>query len=247
MDEEFVSTGVPGVDEMLDGKGFPRGYTIFLLGGPGTGKTTFGLQFLVEGAKRLGENGVYVSLDEEMTYVRANSRRLGMDLASLEKEGKLALIDASPRRGQPGPLPGVNYRVGRREYTLPTLMDAVYSRVKEVNAKRLVIDPLVSLTLQFPKEVERRAAILDLVQGFAETRCTSLLITEFSASGGTRRYQFEEFLAQGELIMRKLPKGGGVVRVFQVEKMRGIPHDDQPHPYKIEKGGITVYHTELAL
>lgn len=243
--EDFVPTGIPGVDEVLGGKGLPRGYTIFVLGGPGSGKTTFGLQFLAQGAKKFGENGVYITLDEDIAYVKANARRLGLDIESLEKDGKLVLVDASPIRRMPGQLIVGEYRIGKREFTLVSLMDIIKTQVKKVNAKRLAIDPLVGLSLNFPDEVERRTAVLDLMQTLAETRCTSLLITELTESTMDRRYQFEEYLAQGVVLMRKLERANGVVRIFRVEKMRGLSHDDQPHPYKIEQGGITVYPTEI--
>jgi KaiC/GvpD/RAD55 family RecA-like ATPase len=240
----FAQTGVKGMDELLEGKGLPRGYTIFVLGGPGCGKTTLGLQFLHEGIKQFDENGVYITLDEDISYVKANARRLGLNLETLENENKLALIDASPIRKVPSQIVLGDYRIGKKEFTLASLMDMVMTHVKRVNAKRLVVDPLVSLTLQFQTGVERRGAVLDLMQATAATGCTTLLISELSDSAIDRKYQFEEFLAQGVIIMRKVPRAGGVTLVMQVEKMRGLSHDDQPRPYKIETGGVTVYPKE---
>lgn len=232
---------------MLEGKGLPQGYAIFVLGSPGSGKTTFGIQFLYEGARQFGENGVYISLDEDIAYVKANARRLGLDIEALEKEGKLALVDASPIRKIPSELVVGDYRIGKKDFTLVSLTDMVKTHVKRVGARRLVIDPLVSLTLQFPQEVERRTALLDLMQAIAETGCTSLLISELSESAEDRRYQFEEFMAQGVMMMRKSLIANRTVLVFQVEKMRGLSHDNQQRPYKIDRGGIVVYPKEKVL
>ena len=235
-EEGFVRTGIKGVDDVLGGKGLPRGYGIFVLGGPGSGKTTFGLQFLHEGVRQFGENGVYITLDEDIAYVKANARRLGLDIEALERENKLGLIDASPIRKVPAQVVMGENRIGKQEFTLLSLMDMVKVHVKRVGAKRLVVDPLVSLTLQFPNEVERRGALLELMQATAETGCTTLMISELTESGTERRYQFEEFLAQGVIMLRKVQRASGVIHIFQVEKMRGLSHDDQPRPYKIGTG-----------
>lgn len=246
-EQDFLPTGVPGVDDLLEGKGFPSGYNIFVVGSPGSGKTIFGLQFLYEGVRKYGQNGVYISLDEDMPHIKANAVRVGFDLGSLEKQHNLALVDASPIRRLPRQIVVDEYRIGKKEFTLDSLLDIVQIQVKRIGAKRLVIDPIVSLTLQFPGDVERRGAVLDLMQALWETGCTSLLITELSESGPERKYQFEEFLAEGVVIMRKRERSGGISREFTIEKMRGLATDDQPRPYAIQKGGIVVHSKETVL
>ncbi len=245
--DEFARTGVKGVDEILANKGIPRSYVVFIIGSPGSGKTTLALQFLYNGAKEYGENGVYVSLDEEPDSLVKNAKAVGLDLAKLIKEDKLAIIDASPIRFLPGEVKLGDISVGKREFALISLIDAIKKNVERVGAKRLVVDPLATLILQYPDAAERRTAVLDLMQAIASTGCTTLLISELTTSSLYRKYQFEEFLAQGVLILRKILRPGGMLRIFTVEKMRGVDHDTQPHPYKIGDGGIEVYPSEIAL
>ena len=133
--DSYVRTGIPGVDELLEGKGLPQGYGIFVLGSPGSGKTTLGIQFLYEGVRQFSENGVYITLDEDIAYVKANAKRLGMDIEALEKEGKLALVDASPIRKIPAQLVVGEYRIGKKEFTLVSLMDMVKTHVKRVGGR----------------------------------------------------------------------------------------------------------------
>ncbi|MCL4435620.1 MAG: AAA family ATPase [Thaumarchaeota archaeon] len=245
--EEFARTGVKGVDEILANKGIPRSYVVFVIGSPGSGKTTLALQFLYNGVKDYGENGVYVSLDEEPDSLVKNAKAVGLDLSKMIKDDKIAIIDASPIRFLPGEVKLGDISVGKREFALISLIDAIKKNVERVGAKRLVVDPLATLILQYPDAAERRTAVLDLMQAIASTGCTTLLISELTTSSLYRKYQFEEFLAQGVLILRKILRPGGMLRIFTVEKMRGVDHDTQPHPYKIGDGGIEVYPSEIAL
>ena len=241
---EYVPTGIKGVDELLEGKGLPQGSISFVLGSPGSGKTTFALQFLYQGIKLWDENAVYISLDEEIRRLKYNVKKIGLDFEPLEKERKIAFVDAAPIRSIPGEVKLGTIAIGKREFTLISLVDIIKRNIQQVNAKRLVIDPIVALTLQYPDESERRTSVLDLMQAVLETGVTAIITSELAQSSIDRGYQFEEFLAQGVVIMRKIIRSGGAVRVFTIEKMRGVEHDTQPHPYNIGKGGIEVYPNE---
>src|SRR2546428_1249019 len=91
-----VPTGIKGLDELLGG-GFPDGRCILIVGSPGSGKTTFALQYLYHGAM-LGETGLYVTLDEHPDHVKRNLQSYDWDIDGMEKKGKLLFIDASGLR-----------------------------------------------------------------------------------------------------------------------------------------------------
>jgi KaiC/GvpD/RAD55 family RecA-like ATPase len=93
----YVPTGVKGVDPLLDNKGIAKGYSVLVLGAPGSGKTTFGLQFLKNGTEN-GEIRVYVSMDEQPEMLLANAQTLGLGVKELVDSGKITIIDASPIR-----------------------------------------------------------------------------------------------------------------------------------------------------
>jgi KaiC/GvpD/RAD55 family RecA-like ATPase len=243
---QYVPTGVKGVDSLLDGKGIPRGYTILVLGAPGSGKTTFGLQFLKAGTED-GERGVYVSMDEQPEMLLANAESLGLGVKELVDSGAMTIIDASPIRVLPARLKLGVTEGGRREFALATLVTSITEAVDKTKATRIVVDPVSTLTVHFADDYERRVAFLDLLAAITKTHCTTLLLAELAEQSEFRRHHFEEFLAHGVMLLTRQRVEGSYTRVFNVEKMRAINHDSQPHPYTIAQGGIQVFPDEQVL
>jgi len=239
---DHVQTGISGVDAILGGVGIPRGHTILISGGPGSGKTTFAIQFLYTGAIEYGEPGLYITLDEEPEDIKKNTSQFGWDLDKLEREKKLIFINVSPVRVAPTERAGL-IQLGMKEFKLVKLLEAVRTGVEEIGAKRVVIDPVTIFMLQYPDEIERIYAMKDLIADFRKNGCTNLLISELKGTGLEREHQFEEYLVQGVILLRTVMKGDKLSRMFQVSKMRGLAVDNQPRPYDITDGGIEVYPT----
>jgi len=239
---DHVQTGISGVDAILGGVGIPQGHTILISGGPGSGKTTFAIQFLYTGATEYGEPGLYITLDEEPEDIKKNMSQFGWDLDKLEREKKLIFINVSPVRVAPTERAGL-IQLGMKEFKLVKLLEAVRTGVEEIGAKRVVIDPVTIFMLQYPDEIERIYAMKDLIADFRKNGCTNLLISELKGTGLEREHQFEEYLVQGVILLRTVMKGDKLSRMFQVSKMRGLAVDNQPRPYDITDGGIEVYPT----
>jgi len=239
---DYVPTGIPGVDKILGEQGIPRGHSILICGGPGSGKTTFAIQFLYKGATEHEEPGLYITLDEDPEDVKKNMSKFGWDLDKLENEKKLAFINVSPVRVASTEKAGL-IQLGMKEFKLIKLLEAIRIGIEEVEARRIVIDPITIFTLQYPDEIERIYAMRDLIADFRKTGCTNLLIAELRGTGLEREHQFEEYLAQGVILLRTVMKDDKLSRMFQVEKMRGLEVDNQPRPYNITSSGIEVYPT----
>jgi KaiC/GvpD/RAD55 family RecA-like ATPase len=240
-----VSTGIKGLDEVLKG-GLPKSRTILVVGSPGSGKTTFAMQFLVGGAKA-GEAGLYVSLDEKPERVKADLSSFGWDLDGLEQSGKLTLIDATPLK-RPGhkfvePTTGSENPVSFSipELTLPSLVRTIRRIAAEEGTQRIVIDPITSLMLRYPEEARRRRSLLLFFDALESTGCSCIITSELRTSELERQFQLEEYLSQGVVLLHTMIHEGNVVRGLQVEKMRGIGHDDQLRPYQITQTGIEVF------
>jgi len=242
---ERVSSGIKGLDEVLRG-GFPKGRTILVVGSPGSGKTTFAMQFLVGGAKA-GEPGLYVTLDEKPEKVKENLESFNWGLESLENDGKLTFIDATQLRR-----PGHKLVQGRMDsespvtLILPELTLGVLARtIKRVAAEegiqRIAIDPITSLMLRYPDQPKRRRAVLLFFDALESTGCSCVVTSELRTSMLDRSFQLEEYLSHGVVLLHTIVHDGNVIRAVQVEKMRGVSHDAQLRPYQIGQAGIDVF------
>jgi KaiC/GvpD/RAD55 family RecA-like ATPase len=236
-------TGIPGLDEILGG-GIPAGRVVLLVGGPGAGKTILGTQFLVNGAEKYGESSAFVSLDESKQHFCSEMEKFGWDIAKLEQGRKFAFVDASPIRTIPGEVKIGKMTIGKKDFSLLSLIEGIKAGVKAIDAKRIVIDPIASLVFQFPDVVPRRNAVLDLVEALVETGATCMLTTELRAPGLERTVQLEEYLAHGVIVLQTVQVGRSIVRSLQVEKMRETAIDMQPRPYRITSNGIEVFPKE---
>lgn len=239
-------TGIPGLDKLLTG-GLPKGRIILLSGGPGTGKTILSSQFLVNGILDYDENGVYVSLDENRRHVREEMLDFGWDLSELEDNKSLAFLDASPIRYLPAEIKVGKINIGRKEFSMATLIDMISASVKEIGAKRIVIDPITTLVFQYDGTVAQRNALVELMEALADTGATCIITTELRRPGFERNVDYEEYLAHGVILLQQLQVGKSLLRVIQIEKMRKTPVDNQPRPYRITETGIEVFPRESVL
>jgi len=241
-EEKFdrLETGIPGLDSMLDG-GFSEGRVVLVLGEPGSGKTILCSQYLYHGAVRKNEKTIFIGMNEQKSRFVQEMSGLGMDFVNLEKSGTFAYIDATEIRRIPEEAKVGRIPVGGRELSLVNLMDMIQEAIEKYSPKRIVVDSISDLVFRYPKLEERRPIILDLVESLQSTKATCLMTSELLSTGEGRMIQPEEYLAEGVVIMRTLPKG---IRSIQILKMRGSKVDTHARPYVINDQGLQVYVTE---
>ena len=238
--EPRLSTGVPGLDSLVDG-GYVKGRIVLVLGEPGTGKTILCSQFLHWGATQRGENGVFIGMNEPKQRFMQEMSSLGMDFEKLEKDGTFTYVDASdvkhiPEQAKVGRIP-----VGGRELGLVNLIETIQETVEKKKPGRIVIDSISDLVFRYPRLEERRPVILDIVETLTSTGATCLITSELLSTGQQRNLQPEEYLAEGVVLLRMIQKG---VRTVQVLKMRGSRMDTKPRPYVITDKGVEVLSSE---
>lgn len=235
---ERTKSGIPGLDEIIGG-GFPKGTCCLVTGTAGSGKTTFGVQFLYKGITDYGENGVYVSLEERPKDLRQEMSNFSWDLKKVENESKLGIIDVGSARESIRSSERYSITMGAR-LNVSALSAHIYEVCREVKAQRIVIDSIPSLQLRLKDEAEVRRAISLLSSLLLEIDKTSLIVTEIALPHEYSRYGFEEYVARGVIVMRLVPQYGELKRIIQVMKMRGTNHSTRTYPMEITSQGIVV-------
>jgi len=250
MMDDRVKTGIKGLDELIEG-GLPRGYSYLLLGGPGTGKTTFGVQYLYRGAMEFGESGMYVTFDEPPYSISTNSTRYGWNLDDAEKQTKFGFVDVSPIKREKGPtgtfVPAALQQsfLGGAKFNIDDVVSAIADMKKKINAQRCVIDSISALTLQYKDEFEIRQQTLRLIKVLTEMGLTTIMLAENPEDRqDATTYGAEAFLAQGVIVLHMYRVEESNVRALEVRKMRGVKHTDRLCPYRITAEGIEVYPEE---
>jgi len=251
-----IASGIPGLDELVGG-GFPEGRVILVIGGPGTGKTIMCGQFLYKGIYEHEESGVFVSLDESKDHFYSEMQGFGWDFRKAEEEGKFAFIDATrmsrlaileekldkeESRSSTARLRGKQLPID--ELLKDLQVKTYHTKIKRhgfARAKRVAVDTLAALYYRFPDPVERRTAVVDLIESLADLGVTSLVTTELGYLGLERNVLEEEFLVHGVIMMQTLFSGGTTTRAIQVEKMREAKVNPSLVPYSIDQNGIEIF------
>ena len=221
----LIKTGIRGLDELLGG-GFLPGSVILLAGHPGTGKTTFGAQFLLEGLKN-GERGIYVSFVESKEEFYRHMRLLGMDFAKYEEEGLFYFIEASP----PPSIP-----------KLESCLKAIVERIIKQGARRVVIDSISALISAVDEKKSRFLLQAVLMKPLKNLNVTLFLIAELPIGNEVIGYGFEEFLTDVVLKMIAKEERGITRRFLIIHKVREAPIPRLSYEFVIEEGkGIRLY------
>ena len=224
-----ASTGITGLDHILIG-GLTRERIYLVEGTPGTGKTTLGLGFLLDGASR-GETGLYVTLAETRVELLAVAGSHGWSLDAIHLS-EMVPVDGLGEDQEQTLLHPSEVELGE------TVRD-IMAKVDEIRPSRVIIDSLSELRLLSQTPVRYRRQILALKHFFATRQCTVLLLDDKSASGSDLQLQS---IVHGVIVLEQTLSGFGAQRRrLHVVKMRGIRFRGGYHDMQIERGGLRVY------
>jgi circadian clock protein KaiC len=224
-----ISTGVPGLDEILGGGLTPD--RIYLVEGtPGAGKTTLALQFLLEGVAR-GEPGLYVTLSETANELHAVAATHGWSLSALDVFELINEEGLDPASEQSILHPA--------DIELGETTRRVMALVGETKPVRIAFDSLSEMRLLAQNPLRYRRQILALKHFFANLNCTVLLLDDQTSEAGDLHLHS---ICHGVLKLdQTLQDFGGQRRRIQVVKMRGIKFRGGYHDFNLDTGGITVF------
>lgn len=226
---EIASTGIKGLDDVLNG-GLTRNRVYLVQGDPGVGKTTLGLQFLMEGAKN-GESCLYLTLSETLDELEsvAESHHWSLDnihvfeysaADRLETEEESTLFHPS-------------------EVELGMATRTLLQEVERVKPTRVVFDSLSEIRLLAQNPLRYRRQVLGLKQYFAGRNCTVLLLDDKNATSGDMQLMT---LAHGVIMLEQLaPMYGAERRRLRIMKLRGLRYRGGFHDFTIRTGGLVVY------
>ncbi|UCC86230.1 MAG: AAA family ATPase [Anaerolineales bacterium] len=220
-----IPTGIPGLDSMLGG-GLLETSAVLVSGAPGVGKTTLGMQYLVNGAQ-LGQPGLLVTFEEFPATLIRDAKAMGWDLRALEAEGKLRMLFTSP------------------EVLVKSLQspDSPLSEtVRNLAPRRVVIDSMAHFLRFATDPVELRHIFNTLVNALKREGMTSLLLDEATRLLGAQYRQSGSlpFVVDAILLMRYVEVDSAMQRAIAILKMRGSAHASEIRGYSIGQGGIKI-------
>jgi circadian clock protein KaiC len=223
-------TGIEGLDEITTG-GLPARRTTLVCGSAGSGKTVFGLEFLVHGALDFGEPGVFMAFEETPNELTQNIASFGFDLAQLEQDGKLAIDHVFIER---------NEIEETGEYDLEGLFIRLGSAVDSVGAKRVVLDTLEVLFAGLRDQALIRAELRRLFRWLKERGLTAIVTGE-RGDGTLTRYGLEEYVADCVILLDNRVCDQISTRRLRIVKYRGSMHGGDEYPFLMGPQGISVF------
>jgi len=221
----------------LIGGGLQRGKTYLVSGEAGTGKTIFCLQYILQGLS-LGENGIYLTIDERPSHVIQDAATFGWDLETPIEEKRLYLVDITQEFSE--------LRLGKFKGHVEheKIVEEIRSLVREIDAKRLVIDPIVPMFASPENQFQLREYIRRLMFSLDEIETTNI-VTSFIQTGSNMisRFGVEEFFASGVIVLGMEREEMVYNRVIFIRKMRGTPIDLRVRRFIIDsrRGIILTY------
>jgi circadian clock protein KaiC len=222
-------TGILGLDE-LTGGGLPKGRPTLVCGGPGCGKTVFGLEFLVRGATVYDEPGVFVTFEERPEELARNVASLGWDLAGLEAGGRLVIEYVQVERSE-------IEETG--EYDLEGLFIRLGAAVDAIGAKRMVLDTIESLFSALPNEMILRSELRRLFRWTKDKGLTTIITGERGENTLTR-HGLEEYVSDCVVDLSVRVKSDIATRRLRIIKYRGTLHGTNDYPFLIGSNGFSV-------
>ena len=222
-------TGISGFDEISAG-GLPKGRTSIVCGGPGCGKTMFGVEFLVRGALEFGEPGVLMAFEESPEDIAKNVSSLGFDIEDLSKRKKLFLdfISVEPNEVKES-----------GDYDLEGLFIRLQSAINAVGAKRVMFDTLEALFSGFSNPQILRAEFRRLFRWLKDRGLTTIITAE-RGDGNLTRYGLEEYVSDCVILLDHRIKDQVSERRLRIVKYCGTRHGADEYPFLVDERGMSI-------
>ena len=227
IEEDTLSTGINGLNYLLKG-GVPLGRSLILSGVSGTGKTTFALQFLIEGASQQ-ERGLLLSFEETRDRLYRSAIGFGWDIERYEKEGLLRVLF----------VPQTDIRIEEQ-------LEQLIQEVEHFQPRRLVVDSLSVFLYRVQDPAIQREKTFQLATLMQRVGGVGILISDIPANDTRRlsRFGIEETIADGTLVLSTEMVGKRRERYLEIFKMRAADYVAGRHRMEITDTGIQVFYID---
>jgi len=223
---ERVKTGIPGLDEMLEGGLLPQTANL-VEGAPGTGKTTLGMQFICHGIVACGEPGLILTFEEFPQQYYRDATSFGWDFRQMEREGKLRVVMSSPE-------------VTKAD--LEQVGGRIEGLVREIGAKRILVDSLSHFERISEEPARLRGIFYGFINSLKREGLTAVLTRESVALLGEAEEMDDAiaFLVDSYVLLRYVEIESAIHKALLVLKMRGSNHDKGIRQFEVTSRGIEV-------
>ena len=231
--DEFESSidrtdvGIEGLDEMILG-GVPRRSLLSVIGGAGTGKTTFALQFLNE-ALETDRKGIYITLEQTRESILSTAEEKGWSFREHAEADRLAVVAIDPIE---------------MANSLASIRNDLVRLIAEFDADRLVLDSVSLLEMMYDHPAKRRSEVFGFTRSLKEAGVTTLLTSEASEENPyASRHGIVEYLTDAVFVLQYI-RGTDFRETrlaVEIQKIRDANHSRESKPYEITDTGISVY------
>ncbi|AFK20057.1 KaiC domain-containing protein [Haloferax mediterranei ATCC 33500] len=232
-DEEFesqidrIDIGIEGLDDMILG-GVPKRSLMVAIGSAGTGKTTFGLQFLWK-TLREGGSGVYITLEESRERILNTADEKGWDFSEHEADDRLAIVDLDPVE---------------MANSLSSIRNDLPRLIEDFGADRLVLDSVSLLEMMYDRPSKRRSEVFNFTRSLKDAGVTTMLTSEADQTNPyVSRHGIVEYLSDAVFVLQYVrPDDFRETRLaIEIQKIRDANHSRETKPYELTSDGISVY------
>ena len=221
-------TGIKGFDQITEG-GLPANRTTLLVGSAGSGKTLFGLDFLIKGALEYNEPGLFLSFEETADELYKDVASLNLDLEELVSQQKIRLEHVVLERRD----------IQELDFNLEGILVRLEHAIDSIGAKRVVIDSIESLFAGLTDTGILRVEIKRLFRWLKNKQVTAVVTGEPAQSSFTR-HGLEEYVSDCIILLDNRVSEEMAVRRVRIIKYRGSHHGTNEYPFVIDKTGLSV-------
>ncbi|QSG08309.1 KaiC domain-containing protein [Halapricum desulfuricans] len=221
-----IDLGISGLDEMIQG-GVPERHLMVVVGAPGSGKTTFGLQFLYHGLQQ-GDSAVFITLEQSRQAILDTANERGWEFDRYEAEDDLAIVDLDPVE---------------MANSLDNIRGELPQLIREFDAERLVLDSVSLLEMMYDDQAKRRTEVFDFTRSLKQAGVTTMLTSEASEDNPyASRHGIIEYLTDAVFVLQYVRGDTQETRLaVEIQKIRNANHSRATKPYDITLDGIDVY------